>query len=73
MFDYFHSKHYTEYLVGVINENKLDPADLMSIQEIGVVFMRKGKEMPRKPPGESDQEFLEKLVDMLKEEIPIYV
>ena len=73
MFTYFYSKHYTEYLVGIINENKLDPADMMNKHEIGVVFMRKGKEMPRKPVGESEEEFLEKLVDMLKEEFPVYV
>ena len=59
---YFRS-HYKEYLVGLINKNKVDPVDIMGVQELERCFARRGKQAP-KPRNESEGQYRKRLAQV---------
>ena len=60
---YFRS-HYKEYLVGLINKNKVDPVDIMGVQELERCFARRGKQAP-KPRNESEGQYRKRLAQVI--------
>ena len=59
---YFRS-HYKEYLVGLINKNKVDPVDIMGVQELERCFARRGKQAP-KPRNENEGQYRKRLAQV---------
>ena len=63
--------HYTEYLVDLINKNGLDPADKMTIDEMHIVFRRSEIEYPAKLASEGNDDYRERLLEVLKQQVPL--
>ena len=54
-------KHYQEYLAKLINDNDLDPVELMDKDKIMIVLHRGFKEAPKQEKKESDEAYTERL------------
>lgn len=64
-------KHYVEYLVVLVNDNLLDPADIMSSEDLGHVLRRGFKETPQKQPRMRDNQYQQLLLQTVKNEIAL--
>lgn len=64
-------KHYLEYLVALINLNGLDPVYLMTADEMVVVYKRKHEEAPPKDDGESDEDYIQRLRQDIRDKFPL--
>ena len=54
---FFPRIHYKEYLVGLINKNKLDPVDIMGVRELDRCFARMGKLAPKLNKNENEPQY----------------
>ena len=59
-------KHYTEYLVNLVNDNLLDPADIMSGDDLKLVLQRGFVNPPEKPNRMNDQQYRQLLLQVSK-------
>ena len=56
--------HYKEYLVGLINKNKVDPVDIMGVKELERCFIRMGKPAPKLNKNENEQQYKKRLAQV---------
>ena len=56
--------HYKEYLVGLINRNAIDPAELMSIDELVIVLNRSEVATPERQDGENEDIYRERILNV---------
>lgn len=63
-FAYFSRIHYKEYLVGLINKNKVDPVDIMGVKELERCFIRMGKQAPKLNKNENEQQYKKRLAQV---------
>ena len=54
-------RHYKEYLVYKINQNHIDPLPLYDTGRLGAILMRDEVKVPKQVPGESKEQFAERL------------
>lgn len=66
--DFFsiYRKHYIEYLVNLVNDNLLDPADIMSGDDLKRVLQRGFVDPPEKPNRMNDQQYRQLLLQVSK-------
>ena len=66
--DFFstYSKHYIEYLVNLVNDNLLDPADIMTGDDLKRVLQRGFVNPPEKPNRMNDQQYRQLLLQVSK-------
>ena len=66
--DFFsiYRKHYIEYLVNLVNDNLLDPADIMSGDDLKRVLQRGFVNPPEKPNRMNDQQYRQLLLQVSK-------
>ena len=66
--DFFstYSKHYIEYLVNLVNDNLLDPADIMTGDDLKRVLQRGFVNLPEKPNRMNDQQYRQLLLQVSK-------
>jgi hypothetical protein len=62
-------KHYKEYLVDRINNAKLDP--LPMYDNIELLLTREEKQVPEKEVDESDEDYRQRLIEYVKQELPL--
>ncbi|XP_060066432.1 uncharacterized protein LOC132546733 [Ylistrum balloti] len=63
--------HYKEYLVGILNKNKADPVNILSVGEMKNLLEREEKNIPVQREGERDGQYRKRLVSYIKEKLPI--
>ncbi|XP_033753784.1 LOW QUALITY PROTEIN: E3 ubiquitin-protein ligase RNF31-like [Pecten maximus] len=63
--------HYKEYLVGVLNKNKADPINILSVNEMKNLLEREEKNIPLQRDEERDGQYRRRLVSYIKEKLPI--
>lgn len=63
--------HYKEYLVGLINKNKLDPVDIMGVRELDRCFARMGKLAPKLNKNENEPQYKLRLAKLVRENFPL--
>ncbi|KAL3860237.1 hypothetical protein ACJMK2_010391 [Sinanodonta woodiana] len=56
--------HYKEYLVGLINKDKLDPVSIMSTDKLKIFIERNEKHVPKRANNENDVHYRQKLIQM---------
>lgn len=59
-------KHYIEYLVNLVNDNLLDPADIMTGDDLKRVLQRGFVDPPEKPNRMNDQQYRQLLLQVSK-------
>ena len=59
-------KHYIEYLVNLVNDNLLDPADIMTGDDLKRVLQRGFVNPPEKPNRMNDQQYRQLLLQVSK-------
>ena len=59
-------KHYIEYLVNLVNDNLLDPADIMTGDDLKRVLERGFVNPPEKPNRMNDQQYRQLLLQVSK-------
>lgn len=64
-------KHYIEYLVVLVNNNLLDPADIMLTEDLGHVLRRGYVQQPPKPHRMNADQYHELLLQTVKEQLPL--
>ena len=64
-------KHYIEYLVNLVNDNLLDPADIMSGDDLKRVLKRGFVNPPEKPKRINDEQYRQLLLQTVKEHLPL--
>ena len=66
--DFFsiYRKHYIEYLVNLVNDNLLDPADIMTGDDLKRVLQRGFFNPPEKPNRMNDQQYRQLLLQVSK-------
>ena len=66
--DFFsiYRKHYIEYLVNLVNDNLLDPADIMTGDVLKRVLQRGFVNPPEKPNRMNDQQYRQLLLQVSK-------
>ncbi|XP_071824452.1 E3 ubiquitin-protein ligase RNF31-like isoform X2 [Apostichopus japonicus] len=64
--------HYKEYLVSLINQNVIDPADILTVDELLAALRRDGVEVSGKRLDETDYEYQTRLRQLIKQKIPLY-
>lgn len=66
--DFFsiYRKHYIEYLVNLVNDNLLDPADIMTGDDLKRVLQRGFVNPPEKPNRMNDQQYRQLLLQVSK-------
>jgi len=64
-------KHYKEYLVQLINNNGLDPVDVMDVDQVKRLMERHHIEIPAQPKLPKKNGYLKKLKQIVKEKIPL--
>ncbi|CAL4080065.1 unnamed protein product, partial [Meganyctiphanes norvegica] len=64
--------HYTEYLVDIINEHKLDPVNIFDEADLRVCLRRNGKTVPIRR-WESEKLYRDKLIKLIKQQLPLDV
>jgi len=60
--------HYKEYLVGLVIRNGIDPAEVMSAEELTVLLERAQKKIPRRGRDESVAQYTRRLLDVSSQE-----
>lgn len=63
-FFFFYRKHYTEYLVNLVNDNLLDPADVMPGNDLKLVLQRGFVNPPEKPYRLNDEQYRQLLLQV---------
>ncbi|KAH9494612.1 E3 ubiquitin-protein ligase rnf31 [Bulinus truncatus] len=63
--------HYKEYLVYIINKNKLDPVVLMSKDQMIVLIRRYDIKVPQQKTTESSEAYVATLTKVIKEKLPL--
>ncbi|XP_062593006.1 uncharacterized protein LOC134254512 isoform X1 [Saccostrea cucullata] len=63
--------HYKEYLVNLINKNKIDPVHIMNINEMIRLIEREEKTPPQRKPTYQESQYRKKLIQFIKEKIPL--
>ncbi|XP_019851921.1 PREDICTED: E3 ubiquitin-protein ligase RNF31-like [Amphimedon queenslandica] len=63
--------HYKEYLVHKINEAKLDPVEIYNLHIMKLIIKREGIEVPEEYDDEDEEHYKGRLVEIVKEKIPI--
>ena len=63
--------HYIEYLGLLISQNHLDPVSVLSNDDLETIIKRAHKKVPSKPYGTKDADFRLKLLQVIKDEIPL--
>ena len=58
------SVHYCEYLVGLINRNGIDPAEVMVERELILLLEKEEKEIPRKKNQETSNDYRHRLLQV---------
>ncbi len=56
------SIHYTEYLVGLINQNLIDPAETFDCNELTIALKRNEVPVPARLPSEAEQVYQKRLL-----------
>lgn len=59
--NHLHRSHYKEYLVSLINQNVIDPADILTVDELLAALRRDGVEVSGKRLDETDYEYQTRL------------
>ncbi|XP_053402115.1 uncharacterized protein LOC123548578 isoform X2 [Mercenaria mercenaria] len=59
--------HYKEYLVGLINKNKLDPLAMMTLPQMKILIERNEKEMPKPKQNEGEGAYKRRVYQFIKE------
>ena len=54
--------HYVEYLVGLINQNMIDPAETFTPGELTIVLQRNDIAVPQRPQGQPEELYRQKLL-----------
>ena len=63
-------RHYVEYLVKIINEHKLDPVEIMNLEDVTTLLKRENIDFDDQ--GDADDEtYLRSLQDKIKELRPL--
>ena len=57
----YRRKHYKEYLVNLINENNLDPFDIMETNDITNTMTRHKVKVPKMDKKEKEKNYMERL------------
>eukprot|EP00794_Sanderia_malayensis_P018723 gene18723-20612_t len=65
------NKHYNEYLIKVINKNGIDPLDIMDQNSVEILIKRHLLEVPEKDKKETDDAYLKRLHEFVKEQLPL--
>ncbi|OWF56472.1 uncharacterized protein LOC110446780 [Mizuhopecten yessoensis] len=63
--------HYKEYLVGILNKNKADPINILTLDEMKNLLEREEKNIPPQKEGERDTQYRRRLASYIKEKLPI--
>ncbi|KAK3603441.1 hypothetical protein CHS0354_009421 [Potamilus streckersoni] len=63
--------HYKEYLVGMINKNKLDPVSIMSADKLKIFIERNEKHVPKRANNENEAHYRTKLIKFIQEKFPL--
>ena len=58
--------HYLEYLVGLVNDNWIDPADIMSTDDLNTILGRENLAPMDRREEESDQDYKERVLQVCK-------
>jgi hypothetical protein len=69
----FYRIHYKEYLVNLINKNKVDPVHIMNITEMTRLIERDEKTPPQRKPTYQDSQYRKKLIQVSKEQCTAHV
>jgi len=56
--------HYKEYLVGLVNRHGIDPAEVMTAEELTMLLERAQKKVPRRGRDESISQYTKRLLDV---------
>jgi len=56
--------HYKEYLVGLVNRHGIDPAEVMTMEELTVLLERAEKKLPRRARDETITQRTRQLLDV---------
>jgi len=56
--------HYKEYLVGLVNRHGIDPAEVMTTEELTVLLERAEKKVPRRARDETVTQRTRQLLDV---------
>ena len=56
--------HYKEYLVGLVNRHGIDPAEVMTAEELTVLLERAEKKVPRRGRDENVAQRTRQLLDV---------
>ena len=64
LFTYTHRTHYKEYLVSLINKNKVDPIELYNENKIKRILEREEMEVPQRNDDEEEEEYTERLIQV---------
>ncbi|KAI8479486.1 CD40 signaling pathway [Branchiostoma belcheri] len=63
--------HYNEYLVGLINTHKIDPVVIMDTDELRALLLREERQVPQPQRREGERAFWQRLVQEVKEKLPL--
>lgn len=63
--------HYKEYLVNLINRNKVDPVYIMDVSEMIRLIEREEKTPPQRKPTYQESQYRKKLIQFIKDKIPL--
>ncbi|XP_019849469.1 PREDICTED: ubiquitin carboxyl-terminal hydrolase CYLD-like [Amphimedon queenslandica] len=63
--------HYKEYLVYKINKEGLDPVEMYGIHQVKLILRREELEVPEEEDDEGEEEYKGRLIEIIKERIPI--
>ena len=66
IFDFFSRLHYVEYLVGLINQNMIDPAETFDLNDLKIVLTRNEMPVPARINGEPEQTYQKRLLKVIK-------
>lgn len=58
------SVHYQEYLVGLINRHGIDPAEVMTEQELILLLQKNEKDVPHQQRGENPEKYRQQLLQV---------
>jgi len=56
--------HYKEYLVGLVNQHGIDPAEVMTTEELTVLIERAEKKVPQRRRDDSSTQYTRRLLDV---------
>ncbi|XP_049852722.1 E3 ubiquitin-protein ligase lubel isoform X9 [Schistocerca gregaria] len=63
--------HYIEYLVGLVVRNKVDPVSIFDVVDVVQELRRRGKPLPPRAEGATDNQYRQLCAKIIQEEIPL--